>query len=249
MDFGIKGKTALVMASSQGLGRAVAEGLASEGCKVIICARNVEKTTRVATEISEHYGAEVIAVSADVSTGEGRRALLKQGSEAGGIDILVTNSGGPAPGGFGDFSNDDWALAYKLVFESVLEMVRGTLPHMQSQGWGRIIAINSVCVKEPINGLTLSNGLRPAVSGMLRSLANEVADQGITVNNVLSGYHNTERVIELGLGDAALEGIPMKRMGEPRELAAAVSFLASQQASYITGASLPVDGGSTRSLL
>ncbi len=249
MDFGIKDKTALVMASSQGLGRAVAEGLASEGCKVIICARNLEKITRVAAEISEHFGVEVTAVSADVSNSEGRQALLKQGSHAGGIDILVTNSGGPAPGGFNDFSNEDWSSAYQLVFESVLEMVRGSLPHMQAQGWGRIIAINSVCVKEPISGLTLSNGLRPAVSGMLRSLANEVAEQGITVNNVLSGYHKTERVIELGLGDKALEGIPMKRMGEPHELAAAVSFLASQQASYITGTSLPVDGGSTRSLL
>lgn len=249
MDFGIKGKTALVMASSQGLGRAVAETLAAEGCKLIICARNAEKINRVATEISEHHGVEVTAVSADVSKSEGRQALLKQGSDAGGIDILVTNSGGPAPGGFSDFSNEDWGSAYQLVFESVLEMVRGVLPHMQTQGWGRIIAINSVCVKEPISGLTLSNGMRPAVSGMLRSLANEVADQGITVNNVLSGYHKTERVIDLGLGDEVAQTIPMKRMGDPREFAAAVTFLASQQASYITGSSVPVDGGSTRSLL
>ena len=249
MNLGIKDKTALVMASSQGLGRAVAESLASEGCNVIICGRYLEKITRVATEINVAYDAKVTAIRVDITNSEERQVLLKKGSEAGGIDILVTNSGGPPPGGFSDFSNKDWASAYQLVFESVLDMVRGSLPHMQAQGWGRIIAINSICVKAPINGLTLSNAIRPAVSGMLRSLANEVAPQGITVNNILSGYHKTERVIELGLGDQALEGIPMQRMGEPHELAAAVSFLASQQASYITGISLPVDGGSTRSLL
>lgn len=246
MDFGIQGKTALVMASSQGLGRAIAESLAGEGCNLLICARGAEKIDRVAREIAGQHGVKVTGIAADVSTSKGRQSLL---ASAGGVDILVTNSGGPSPGGFDDFDNDDWQAAYQLVFESVLEMVRGVLPHMKQQSWGRIIAVNSVCVKEPISGLTLSNGIRPAVSGMLRSLADELAELGITVNNVMSGYHRTERVVQLGLGDEVAQGIPMKRMGEPREFAAAVSFLASQQASYITGTSLPVDGGSTRSLL
>jgi len=250
MDLGLKGKTALIMASSQGLGRAVAEGLAAEGCNLIICARSEQKLENTAGEIAQSHKVQVVAVPADISTAEGRRRVLKQAKENfDGVDILVTNSGGPSPGGFDDFQKEDWASAYQLVFESVLEMVRGVLPHMRQQRWGRIVAINSVCVKEPIPNLTLSNGLRPAVSGMLRSLADEVAAEGITVNNVMSGFHNTERVAALGLGDSVADSIPMKRIGQPGELAAAVVFLTSQQASYITGTSLPVDGGSTKSLL
>lgn len=248
MDMGLQTKTALVMASSQGLGRAIAEALAAEGCQLLLCARTQQSLEKTAAEIRQKFAVEVVAVSADIGTVEGRARVLEQATHHfSGIDILVTNSGGPPPSSFEDTAAEDWMAAYRLVFESVVEMVRAVLPHMKKQQWGRIVAVNSICVNEPIAGLTLSNGIRPAVSGMLHSLSSEVAAQGITVNNVLSGLHNTARLAATGMAESALESIPMKRIGDPREFAAMVVFLASQQASYITGTSIAVDGGLTRS--
>ena len=248
MDLGIKDKRALVMASSQGLGRATAEALAAEGCRLLLCARNKKALQQTAVDLHKLCQVDIYTAAADVSTASGRQQILAAAqNQLGGVDILVTNSGGPPPGPFEDHTSEDWLAAYKLTFESVLEMTQAVLPMMKVGSWGRIIAINSICVREPIAGLTLSNSIRPAVTGMLASLAAEVAADGITVNSVLSGLHNTARMAALGTNKETLANIPTGRLGEPNELAALIAFLASDQASYITGTAIPVDGGMTHS--
>lgn len=262
MDLGIKGKVAFVAAASKGLGRAVAEELAREGASLIICARNAETLNRVAAQIAETSGAVVLPVVADVSKAEDVTRAVGAGIEKfGRIDILVTNAGGPPAGRFEDLSREMWTAAIHLTLDSVLELTRAVLPGMKERKWGRILNITSITVKQPVDNLMLSNSLRAAVTGFARTLANEVATHGITVNNILPGYTRTERVEELANAAAEREGIsaaqanakweaeiPMKRLGEPREFAALAAFLVSERASYITGTSIPVDGGWTRSL-
>ncbi len=263
MDLGIKGKVAFVAAASKGLGRAVAEELAAEGASLVICARNAETLSLVAEQIAETSGVPVFHVVADVSNAEDVKNAVQAGIEKfGRIDILVTNAGGPPAGRFESLSREMWASAVNLTLNSVLELTGAVLPGMKNRGWGRILNITSIAVKQPVDNLMLSNSLRAAVTGFARTLANEVATHGITVNNILPGYTRTERIEELAQAAAEREGIslaaasagweneiPMKRLGEPREFAALAAFLVSERASYITGASIAVDGGWIRSLI
>ncbi len=263
MNLRIAGKTALVTASSRGLGRAVAEELAAEGANLVLCARHAEPLEATATEIRNASGVKVITVTADVSDPAAvERVWNRSLDEFGGADILVTNAGGPPAGPFESHSPSAWSDAIKVNFESVVNMTRLVLPGMKERRWGRIINITSIAVKQPVDNLILSNSVRAAVTGFARTLANEVAKFNVTVNNVMPGYTLTDRISELATANAAHKGgtkesmlsawesqIPMGRLGTPREFAAMVAFLASDRASYTTGASIPVDGGWIRSLL
>lgn len=263
MDLGLKNKVALVVASSRGLGRAVAEELAAEGASLLLCARDAEVLTETAAAIAENSGAHVLAVPADVTVIDDIKRLVEAGVERfGHIDILVTNAGGPPAGTFDQVSREQWDEAIKLTLLSAVELARQVLPGMKERRWGRIINITSIAVKQPVDGLLLSNSLRAGLTGFARTLANEVAAEGITVNNVMPGYTRTERLVELLEFLAQKQGIsidevratwekeiPTGRLGEPRELAATIAFLASERASYITGTSIQVDGGWIRSLL
>jgi 3-oxoacyl-[acyl-carrier protein] reductase len=263
MDLGLKNKVALVAAASRGLGRAVAEELAAEGASLVLCARNAQTLTETSDAISRSSGAQVLAVPADVAVVSDVTRVVASGIERfGRIDILVTNAGGPPAGNFEDVTREQWEVATRLTLYSAIELARHVLPGMKERRWGRILNITSIAVKQPVENLILSNSLRAGVTGFARTLANEVAPLGITVNNILPGYTRTERVEELAAMMAAKEGIssaefkarweqeiPMKRLGEPREFAALAAFLVSERASYITGTSIQVDGGWIRSLL
>jgi 3-oxoacyl-[acyl-carrier protein] reductase len=262
MDLGLKGKVALVAAASRGLGRAVAEEFAAEGASLVICARGDRELDSVASSIERQTGASVLPVHGDVSVPADVRRIVEVGlARFGRIDILVNNAGGPPSGRFEDLSQENWDAAVKLTLGSVLEFTRAVLPGMKERGWGRILNITSIAVKQPVDNLMLSNSVRAAVTGFARTLANEVAHFGVTVNNILPGYTRTERVEQLATAAAQRESIsaedfvarweseiPMRRLGEPREFAALAAFLVSERASYITGTSIPVDGGWTRSL-
>ncbi len=263
MDLGLTGKVALVAAASRGLGRAVAEELAREGAHLVICARGAEALQETASAIRSSTGARVAEVVADLSTPEGVAKVASCAlDDFGRVDILVTNAGGPPAGPFESHSSDAWHTAVRQNLDSVVELTRAVLPGMKERRWGRIINVTSIAVKQPVDGLILSNSIRAAVTGFARTLANEVATYGITVNNVMPGYTRTQRVEELAAKNASLKGTtpeteraiwegqtPMRRLGEPAEFAAMVAFLASERASYTTGASIPVDGGWIRSLL
>lgn len=261
MDLGLSGKVALVTGASRGLGRAVAEELASEGAALVLSARG-EDDLHAAREAVEGRGARVLDVPADVSVPRDVERLVEAAlREFGQIDVLVTNAGGPPAGPFESHSPEAWQQAIRLTLESVLNLTRGVLPGMKERRWGRILNITSIAVKQPVDNLILSNSVRAAVTGFARTLANEVAPWGITVNNLLPGYTRTERLEELAASNARTRGtraeeerarwereIPMGRLGEPREFAALAAFLASERASYITGTSIPVDGGWVKAL-
>jgi 3-oxoacyl-[acyl-carrier protein] reductase len=263
MDLGLRGKIALVAASSKGLGRAVAEELAAEGANLVMCARGKETLDQTADAIRQKTGVKVVAVPADVSDPKDAARLVKAAfDEFGRVDVLVNNSGGPPSGPFESFTPEMWDAASRLLLKSTVELTRAVLPGMKERRWGRILNITSIAAKQPIDGLMLSNSLRAAVIGFARTLANEVAPFGVTVNNLLPGYTRTDRVQELARAAAGKPGasstdpvskwekeIPMGRLGEPREFAALAAFLASERASYITGSSIAVDGGWTRSIL
>ncbi|MBT8287890.1 MAG: SDR family oxidoreductase [Flavobacteriaceae bacterium] len=248
MDFGLNGKSALVAASSQGLGRAVAEALVNEGVNVAICGRNKDALEKAKSELKALGSVKVIAVQADLSIKEDCEDMVdKIIQEFGQIDILVTNSGGPPAGTFESFDDQDWKNAFNLLIGSATRLIRQVLPVMKAQNWGRIIMISSQAVKQPVDNLILSNAVRSSILGLMKSLANELGPNNITVNNVMPGYTKTNRLMNLiegnpGLKDA-IDEIPLGRFGEPEEFAAAVAFLASERASYITGISLAVDGG------
>jgi len=262
MELGLKGKVALVAASSRGLGRAVAEEMANEGVNLVLCARGEKDLDKVKTELIDNAGVRVIAVAANLTEAEELNRVVETGLEVfDQIDILVTNTGGPPAGMFESLTQVQWQEAIRQNLESVLNLTRAVLPGMKERQWGRILNITSISVKQPVDNLILSNSVRAAVTGFARTLANEVASFGITVNNVLPGYTRTSRVEELAEQIAKTKGIgveeaidnwasqiPMGRIGEPREFAALVAFLASERASYITGTSIPVDGGWIRSL-
>jgi len=263
MDLGLRGKIALVTAASRGLGRAIADALGAEGASLIICARGTDALEEAGAAIVQRTGAEVEMVAADVSTAEGiARAWQHARDRFGRVDVLVTNAGGPPSGPFESHEWDVWQQAVELTLRSAVELTRLVLPGMKERRWGRILNVTSIAVKQPVDGLMLSNSIRAAVTGFGRTLANEVARYGITVNNILPGYTRTERVDQLNAATAAREGvtvddvsrrieaqIPMRRLGEPDEFAALAAFLASEQAAYITGQSIAVDGGWIRSLL
>ena len=263
MDLGLTGKVALVAASSRGLGRAVAKELAREGARLVMCARGADDLMRARDRIAGVSGSEPVAVAADLTDPEGVRRVTDAAAEAfGRVDVLVTNTGGPPSGPFEAHGPEAWRAAVAQNLESVLNLTRAVLPGMRERGWGRIVNVTSIAVKQPVDGLILSNSVRAAVTGFARTLANEVARDGVTVNNVMPGYTRTARLDWLAGQIAASEGIdrdaafdrwtreiPAGRVGDPAEFAALVTFLASERASYITGASIPVDGGWIRSLL
>ncbi len=263
MDLGLKDKVALVAAASQGLGRAVAEELAAEGASLVLCARNPSTQAETAAAIADSSGAHVLAVPTDVTDVDQIARLVESADDRfGRIDILVTNAGGPPAGRFEQLSREQWEQATRLTLYSAIELARQVLPGMKERRWGRILNITSIAVKQPVDNLMLSNSLRAGLTGFARTLANEVAAYGVTVNNILPGYTRTERLEDLARMMADKQGIspaefrakweheiPMGRLGEPREFAALAAFLVSDRASYITGTSIQVDGGWIRSLL
>ena len=263
MDLGLTNKVALVAAGSRGLGRAVAEELAAEGASLVLCAREAQTLSETAAAIAESSNAHVLAVPADVTVTDDIERVVESGIDRfGRIDILVTNAGGPPAGRFDQLTRDQWERAIRLTLLSAVELARHVLPGMRERRWGRILNITSIAVKQPVENLLLSNSLRAGLTGFARTLANEVATFGITVNNIMPGYTRTERVEELaqmmaekqGISAAEFRGkwekeIPMGRLGEPREFAALAAFLVSERASYITGTSIQVDGGWIKSLL
>ncbi len=262
MDLGIRNKTALVAAASKGLGKAAAMALAREGANVAIAARGEELLQQTANEIAGATGARVVAIPADVSVAADIERLFGATIDAlGPVDILVNNAGGPPPGVFTDMSDEDWLGSAELTLMSAIRMTRLALPGMRERQWGRIINITSMSVKQPIPNLILSNSLRSAVVSMAKTLSDQVAAEGITVNNVCPGYILTDRIRQLNQSQAETDGvssdeilqrslsdIPAGRIGQPEELAALIAFLASERAAYITGTTTQVDGGRYRGL-
>ena len=261
MDLGLRGKVALVPASSSGLGRAVALVLADEGARLVICSRDAAAIEAVAAEVRQR-GAEVLAMTADVSRAPEIERLVRATVERyGGIDVLVTNAGGPPAGTFDRFSDDEWQAAFELTLMSAVRLIRASLPSMRARGGGTIVCMSSSSIKQPIPNLLLSNVMRAGVAGLAKTLADEVADDHIRVNTIVPGRIATPRVEHLDRVNAERAGvdvavveqreaarIPLRRYGSPEEFADAVAFLASERASYITGATVQVDGGMIRSL-
>jgi 3-oxoacyl-[acyl-carrier protein] reductase len=261
VDLGLNGKVALVAASSKGLGKASALALAREGARIAICARTQEDLEAAAEDIRGETHAEVLAVPADLASAEGINTVVAATLERfGGIDVLVHNSGGPARGKFSDLSDEDWRQALEIVTLSFVRFVREVAPHMRKRRWGRIIGIQSSSVKQPVAFIDLSNGIRPGIAGLMKAIMPDLAKDGITINLVLPGMFLTSRIhpglaggtahvdktVEEQLAPLAAT-IPLGRLGDPIELGHLVAFLASEQASYITGAVYQVDGGSIRS--
>jgi len=262
MDLGLKDRVAIVAASSQGLGKGVALALAREGAKLAICARTSGAIQAAAEEIRSVTGVEVLARAMDVTAQDQVGELVEETQRRfGRIDICVSNAGGPPSKTFAETSADDWISAVNLNLMSTVYLAREVLPVMQRQQWGRFIAITSVAVKQPIEGLILSNSVRSAVSGLVKSLANEYGKYNVLVNNICPGYTRTERLTELSTRLATrgattpaeierqwTHQIPLGRLGEVEEFASVVAFLASDRASYLTGISLAVDGGLVRGI-
>jgi 3-oxoacyl-[acyl-carrier protein] reductase len=248
MDLGLKNKVAFVAASSQGLGKSVALELAQEGASVIICGRNKENLEKTKQEIENKTNQKLLAFAGDLSVSSEREQIIKMTLQTyKTVDILVTNSGGPPAGKFEDHTKQNWDNAYNQLLASVVGLINGFLPGMKQQQWGRIISITSMAVKQPVNNLILSNSVRASVVGLIKTLSNELGMYNITVNNVMPGYTETDRLKELMENNASFASakteVPLGRFGKPEEFAAAVAFLASERASYITGISLAVDGG------
>jgi 3-oxoacyl-[acyl-carrier protein] reductase len=256
VDLGLRGKVAIVGASSKGLGKASALALAREGAQVTICARTQDDLDAASGDIRQESGAEVLAVQADLATAAGvDRVVAATVAHFGGVDVLVANSGGPAFGKFLDFTDDDWRQALEIVTLNFVRFVRAVVPHMRARHWGRIVGIQSSSVKQPVKGIDLSNGLRPGIAGLMKGIMPELAADGITINLVLPGRFLTTRispdagrspekdeVLQSRLAPLAAD-IPLRRLGYPAELGNVVAFLASEQASYVTGAVYQVDGG------
>jgi 3-oxoacyl-[acyl-carrier protein] reductase len=242
MDLGIAGRRAAVAASSRGLGFATASALAAEGVQVAICSRDRGRVEEAAVRI----GAGCVAIVADVSTVEGAEGFVAAATAAlGGVDILVPNAGGPPAG---DFASVDDVEAYARAFElnclSSIAMCRAAVPAMQAQRWGRVVAITSVAVRQPIPTLILSNTARAGLTGFLKTLAREVAADGVTVNSLQPGFHATERMQALHADPSALgAGVPAGVIGDPADFGAVAAFVCSEHARYLTGTAIPVDGG------
>ena len=257
MDFGIKHKIALVTAASKGLGRGSAEALSAEGCRVAICARTQADVEQVAKEISAKTGNEVVPFVADMSKAEDIDRLLSEvKSKMGDPDIVVCNAGGPPPGNFATTTIDQFMPAVELSMMSSIRLTYGTVEAMRQKGWGRIVMITSVSVKQPIPHILLSNTARAGLTGFMKTVAREIGDTGVTINAVLPGTHETDRVRQTAKKRAETEGIsyeeamkqassqnPTKTIGDAGDFGAVVAFLCSQQAKFITGENVLVDGG------
>jgi len=262
MDSGLKDKLVLITASSTGIGKAVAELFAQEGCKVAICSRSKDNLLATAKEIKDRYSIEPFWSVCDLNKQKDiENTFSAVTRQFGSIDILVNNCGGPTPGLFQQLEEEDWNAAYEQVLLSVIRFSKLVLPGMMAANWGRIINLTSISVKQPIDNLVLSNSLRAGVTGFTKSLSNEVAKFNITVNYVAPGMTLTRRLYELAVVEAKEKGksheeilvdmakrIPLNRLGRPEEIAAVVVFLASRQASYVTGTTIQVDGGYVKSV-
>jgi 3-oxoacyl-[acyl-carrier protein] reductase len=243
MDLGISGRRAAVAAASRGLGFATAAALANEGVRVAICGRDDGTIGEAARTI----GHDAVALKADVSTANGARGFVESARDAlGGLDILVTNAGGPPPGSFSSTRVDQYLAAIELNCLSVIAMCDSAVPAMREQRWGRVVAITSIAVRQPIPELILSNTARAGATGFLKTLAREVAADGVTVNSLQPGLHDTERVRQLG-GDP--DGIPAGTMGRPDDFGAIAAFVCSEPARFLTGTAIHVDGGAYAGLL
>jgi len=263
MDLGIKGKIALITAASRGLGRGCAEQLAAEQCRVAICSRNEAAAKQAAGELAGRTGAEVLGFGADVSRVEDVDRLLKDVKQSlGDPEILVANAGGPPPGTFASTALEEYEKALNLNLMSAVRLIHGVTPAMKACGWGRIIAITSISVKQPIANLLLSNMARAGLTGFLKTISTELAPYGITVNALLPGTHKTSRIEQLVQDTAArekkseedvyrgmMDAIPSKTIGAPADFGAAAAFLAGTRARYITGQNLLIDGGRYSGLL
>jgi 3-oxoacyl-[acyl-carrier protein] reductase len=244
MDLGISGRRAAVAAASRGLGFATAAALANEGVHVAVCSRNENAIEDAATRI----GHDAVPLTADVSTTNGARGFVDAARDAlGGIDILVTNAGGPPPGDFSSTTVDQYLAALELNCLSVIAMCDAAVPYMRDQRWGRVVAITSIAVRQPIPQLILSNTARAGATGFLKTLAREVAADGVTVNSLQPGMHDTERVRQLGNRDT--DGIPAGVLGRPEDFGALAAFVSSEHARYLTGTAIHVDGGAYAGLL
>ncbi|MCX6144251.1 MAG: SDR family oxidoreductase [Ignavibacteriales bacterium] len=262
MDLGLKNKVALVAAASHGLGRASALALAQEGAHLVICSRNEESVKKTAEEIREKTGATVVSVAADVSMKKDIQRFVQTAiREFGTVHVLVNNAGGPPTGHILSMSEEEWEKGIQLTLMSVIRLVREVLPLMEKQHWGRIVSIVSIAAKQPINELLVSSTVRPGILGLSKVLSNQYAKDNITVNTVCPGLIFTKRQEELSVSRAAdkkmtleeylvdsAKAIPAGRLGSPEEIGNVVAFLASEQASYINGVNLLVDGGSARGI-
>jgi 3-oxoacyl-[acyl-carrier protein] reductase len=244
MDLGISGRRAAVAAASTGLGLASAKALRAAGCEVAICGRHRDRIEDVAR------GIDAVPIVADVGNEEGAIAFVDAARAAlGGVDILVTNAGGPPRGGFVDTPLEAYLPALQLNLLSVVAMCRAAVPDMQAARWGRVVGITSIAVRQPIDALILSNTARAGATGFLKTLALEVAPDGVTVNTVQPGYHATARLLD-GFADvdALARAVPVRAVGQPDDFGQVVAFLCSEHAKFITGAAVPVDGGAYRGL-
>jgi 3-oxoacyl-[acyl-carrier protein] reductase len=263
MDLGLKDRVAIVTGGSMGLGRAIARELAREKARVVVSARNEQRLQRAVEEIRRETGGQVVGIRADMTRADDIRALVEQTVERwGGVDIALANAGGPPGTRYESTTPEQLERALELNLMSTVRLAQEVTPHMQKKRWGRFIALTSISVKQPLPGLILSNTTRTAVVGWVKTMATELAPHGITCNVVAPGYMRTGRVEDLAAERAENEDrpvdqilaemsarIPMGRMGDPEEFAAAVAFLASERASYITGTTLQVDGGYVQGLL
>lgn len=249
MQLGLDGKKALVFGSSGGIGKAIAESLLKEKTHVVVNSRSADKIKSTVAEFQNSFATKyVYGVTADLTKKDEATRAVKEAKELmNGLDVLVVNTGGPAKGSFEDISTEQWLFDYQNLWISFVDAVKASLPEMKKNNYGRILLVTSLAAKEPLKGLTTSNGLRAGLSGLCKSLANEVAVHGITVNVLLPGYTDTDRLKELKLTEDTVKGlVPMGRLGHPQELADLVSFLASERAGYITGQCIAVDGGALR---
>ncbi len=262
MDLGLKNKVALVAASSQGIGLATAKAFAAEGCRVAMCGRNAAVLQAAAEDVRRGGAADVFAEACDVTNQAAVATFVADVAQKfGGVDICVTNAGGPPAKGFLASTIEDWQRAIAANFMSTVYFAREVIPHMQQKRWGRIITITSITTKQPVTDLVLSNAVRAAVVGLVKSLANEFGKDGILVNNVGPGFTATDRLRELAKARAVATGrseqeffdawaadAPLKRVGEPREVADTIVWLASERASFITGQTVLADGGMYKGL-
>ena len=260
MDLGLKKKRALIGGSSRGIGFACAELLAREGVDLVLIARDEKAVAESASKLARAWGVRVGHVAADLSTAPGvENAFAYAEKFLGGVDILINNSGGPKPGAFDSLSDADWMQAVNLNLMNTVRLTRLAVPGMMDRRWGRVVNIMSISVRQPIDGLMLSNSIRLAVVGFAKTLASEVGPHGVTVNTIAPGYTGTDRLQDLVVRTASREGksaeqvlehwaseVPLRRIARPEEVAAATTFLCSEAASYITGVTLAVDGGRSR---
>ncbi len=262
MDLGISGKTALVTASSKGIGKAIAESLTAEGCRVAICSRHKDDLINTSMEIKKKFGIEPFWCVCDVTKVKDSENLVDEVTKHfGKIDILVNNNGGPEQGYFQELGEKDWQQAFEMVLLSTIRFCNMVVPDMILKEWGRVINVTSFAVRQPVEKLMLSNSLRSGVIGFAKTLSNEVAKYNVTINNIAPGYTLTNRIYDIAVHRAKQSGksheselvemakeIPMNRLASPNEIASTAAFLASKQASYITGGTILVDGGLTKGI-